>query len=107
MTSAANARKKLVSVGKRLARENKAHLDYMKSWRDQLERPDFVWHYLLQSFSSMGGVRGSHGLIDNKSNYRKVRYELLARLWPEARALQIELTCVAAKIRWPATKARY
>lgn len=107
MSKTATTRKKLASVAKVLALENKEDLDQWKSWHDQLARPDFLWHFLLQSFATMGGIAGSHGLIDNESNYSKVRYELLARLWPDARALQVEQTCRAAKIRWPAVKARY
>lgn len=107
MSKTTVARKKLASVAKTLAHEKKEDLDEMKSWYDQLERPDFLWHFLLQSFASMGGIAGARGLIDDRRNYSKIRYELLARLWPEARALQIELTCKAAKVRWPALKARY
>lgn len=107
MSNVANVKRKLVKTAARLACEKREELDLMKSWHDQIERPDFLWHYLLQSFATMGGARGSNGLIDDKSNYKKLNYHLLARLWPEARALQVELTCAAASIRWPPTKARY
>jgi len=55
----------------------------------------------------MGGAAGAAGLIEDRRNYSRVRYDLLAKLWPDARALQIEQTCRAANIRWHVTKARY
>ncbi len=79
----------------------------MKAEHDQLARPDFLWHYLLQSFATMGRAAGWHGLIGNEDNYDKVRYEMLAELSPEVRTLQVEDTCRAAKIRMPGNKARY
>ncbi|MBK9137447.1 MAG: hypothetical protein IPM17_01575 [Verrucomicrobia bacterium] len=100
-------RKKLVATAKSLAREHKTTLDKLKAEHDQLARPDFLWHYLLQSFATMGRAAGWHGLIGNKVNYDKVRYETLARLSPEARAAQVEQTCRSAKIRMPAKKAGY
>ena len=97
----------MTNIARDLAAEKKEQLDLMKSEHDQLAWPDFLWHYLLQSFATMGRAAGWHGLIGNKDNYDKVRYEVLAELSPEARALQVEETCRAAKIRMPGNKARY
>ena len=107
MSSIVAVRGNLVKVAKKLAHEKAEELGWLKSQHDQLQRPDFLWHYLLQSFSTMGGSVGAAGLIADRRNYSRVRYDLLAKLWSDARALQVELTCRAAKVRWPATKARY
>ena len=99
--------KTLAAVAKALAGEKKEYLNTLKAEYSQLERPDFLWHYLLQSFATMGRAAGWHGLIGNKDNYNKVRYETLARVSPQTRAEQVEHTCKAAKIRRPSSKARY
>jgi hypothetical protein len=99
--------KKLAAVAKALAHEKKDKLDTLKAEHSQLARADFLWRYLLQSFATMGRAAGWHGLIGNKKNYNKVRYETLARLSPQARPTHVELTCRAAKIRMPSIKARY
>jgi hypothetical protein len=105
--NAGGVRLKLVMVAKALAREKRDELDKLKAERDHLARPDFLWHYLLQSFAVMGRATGWEGLIGNQENYRRVRYEALERLSPTARAEQLELTCRAAKIRMPGRKARF
>ncbi|HEY3853399.1 MAG TPA: hypothetical protein VGO67_03285 [Verrucomicrobiae bacterium] len=79
----------------------------LKSEHTQLKRPDFLWHYLLQSFATMGRAAGWHGLIGNKANYNKLRFDVLAKLSPKARRVQVEETCHAAKIRMPSVKSRY
>jgi hypothetical protein len=107
MSNVVTVRRRLAKVARTLAHEKREELDLMKSWHDQLARPDFLWHYLLQSFATMGGIAGAVGLIDNKRNYSMVGYNLLAKLWPDARAMQVEQTCRVAGVRWPATKARY
>ena len=98
---------RLAAVAKALALEKRAMLTQLKAEHQQLARSDFLWHYLLQSFATMGRAAGWHGLIGNPCNYRKVCYDTLARLSPAARATQIEETCRAAKIRMPGIKARY
>lgn len=105
--NAGGIRLKLVAVAKALAVENKDRLDNLKAEHDQLARPDFLWHYLLQSFAVMGRAAGLQGLIGNKDNYERVRYEALTRLSGSARATQVEQTCRAAKIRMPSLKARF
>lgn len=105
--SADGFRKKLALVAKSLAEQKKDTLDELKAEHSQLARPDFLWHYLLQSFATMGRASGWHGLIGNPVNYAKVQYETLAQLPSEARARQVEETCIAAKLRMPNTKARY
>lgn len=90
-----------------LARQHAEKLEQLKAEQKQLQRSDFLWHFLLQSFATMGRTSGWRGLIGDKTNYNKVRFEVLAQLSPEARRLQVEETCRAAKIRMPSIKARY
>jgi hypothetical protein len=97
----------LAAIAKALARKKKDKLDELKAAHGDLARRDFLWHYLLQSFATMGRAAGWRGLIGNKDNYNKVRYEALAKLPPRARASQVERTCKAAKIRMPGRKAKY
>lgn len=99
--------KKIAAVAKALALEKKDKLDELKAEYSQLARPDFIWYYLLQSFATMGRAAGWHGLIGNKNNYEKLRYETLAQLSPEARTAQVEQTCRAAKIRIPGKKSHF
>ena len=97
----------LAKIARKLAREKCAKLAELKSEEKQLKRPDFLWHYLLQSFATMGRAAGWHGLIGNKANYNKLRFEVLAKLSPKDRRVQVEDTCRAAKIRMPGIKASY
>jgi thermostable 8-oxoguanine DNA glycosylase len=100
-------REKLIEAVKQLAQEHRGELEMQKQKaRQQLKRPDFVWHYLLQSFATMGSSFGWDGLIDNQSNYRRVTFDALAKLSPEERIQVLESTLRSAKVRWPAQKAR-
>jgi hypothetical protein len=67
-----------------------------KEGERELQRPDFVWHLLLQSFSAWGGSRGWAGLIGTKENYERVTFEALSRLDPESRVRELEEVFLAA-----------
>jgi hypothetical protein len=71
------------------------------------DRPDFVWHFLLQSFATMGNSRGWQGLIGTPRNYERVTYEHLLPLSPAARLEVLQATLRAAKIRMPDKKAAW
>jgi hypothetical protein len=101
------ARNRLISVVRRLAAEKRNELDRLKQEYSGLARPDFIWHYLLQSFSTMGRASGWHGLIGKKENYKLLTYNALAALDLEARRKQVQRACRAAKIRMPDKKADY
>jgi thermostable 8-oxoguanine DNA glycosylase len=103
----ASARNRLVAVVRRLAIEKQAELERLKQEHRGLTRSDFIWHYLLVSFSTMGRASGWHGLIGNKNNYQRVTYNVLAALSPEARKTQVRQVCKAAGIRMPDKKADY
>lgn len=82
-------------------------LEALKAERVQLERPDFVWHFLLQSFATMGNSRGYHGLIANPENYRRVRFEVVAPLARDQRRQHLAAVLLAAKVRMPKPKAQW
>ena len=65
------AKNRLAEIVMSLAFEKKGTLDRLKEEYRQLKRPDFIWYFLLQSFSTMGNSRGWDGLIGNQNNYKK------------------------------------
>lgn len=102
-----DAKNRLVAVIRILAAEKRNELERLKQEHSGLTRADFIWHYLLQSFSTMGRASGWHGLIGNKENYQRVTYKVLAALPPEARRTQVQQVCQSAGIRMPDKKADY
>lgn len=105
--SKAAAKRRLVRVVRVLADEHRAELERLKEGRRELNRPDFIWHYLLQGFATMGRASGWHGLIGNKDNYRRVTYGVLAALPRRAREAQVKKVCREARIRMPDRKAKF
>lgn len=101
------ARKHLVAVVHALAAEKRANLERLKKEYSGLARPDFIWYYLSQSFSTMGRASGWHGLIGNKRNYERVTYNILAVLTPRERKVEVQRVCHEAGIRMPDKKADY
>jgi hypothetical protein len=80
---------------------------HRKAGASVLERPDFLWFILLQSFATMGNSRGQVGLIHNKANNDRLRYENLAAMNDEQRQLEIAEVCRLAGIRMPRKKAEW
>ncbi|AHY45711.1 Hypothetical Protein RradSPS_0428 [Rubrobacter radiotolerans] len=101
------AKAELTKTARRIADEQKEKLDKLKANAPDLERPDFVWHYLLRSFSTMGGIKGFAGLIDNPDNYKEVTYERLAEISDEERLAHADGVCRRAKVNYPGNKGRY
>lgn len=99
------AERKLVAIVRKLADEKRSMLEEMKKENAQLSRSDFVWHYLLQSFSTWGNSRGWDGLMGTSKNYDRVAFDTLFKLDPFRRAEQILETFRDAKIRMPDKKA--
>jgi len=74
-------RRALVGSLKRLTPEMEETLRKNKAEGSKgMERPDFVWHFLLQSFATMGRSSGWDGLIGDRANYERVTFEALSRL---------------------------
>lgn len=105
MTKYSEPRQRLATLAKELAHKNRDFLERSKEAISELERGDFVWHCLLQSFATMGNSRGWNGLIDNRENYNKVTFDALAKLSPSQRLSVLERTLRDAKVRMPARKA--
>ena len=100
------AYQKLVEILKDLAKEKRSKLEELKREYRNLERPDFIWHYLLQSFSTLGNSDGWDGLIGNQKNYLKVTFGSLLKLSPDERLFTLETTLDDAKVRYSKKKAR-
>lgn len=75
--------------------------------REEQDRPDFVWHFLLQSFATMGNSRGWDGLIGNPENYNRVTFEALRELDHLERLKALNEVLRAAKVRMPGKKAAW
>ena len=69
------------------------------------QRPDFLWHYLLASFSTWGNSRGYAGLINNPSNYQKVSWSNIENLQDEDLLQVIHETLASAKVSRAKNKA--
>ena len=101
-------REQLIRFLKKVPPEMRARLDKLKAdGRRDRNRKDFLWHFLLQSFSTMGNARGWAGLIGNQENYRHVTFEALAKLSRRERMKVVQQTLLSAKVRMPAKKAQW
>ena len=107
MATLDDARDKLSCAARTLARLKQHVLESQKEHYEHLQRPDFLWHYLLQSFATMGGASGWDGLIGDKDNYRQVTYAALSDMPPAARLEHIHAVCVKARVRYAQCKAGY
>lgn len=97
----------LSETARRLARREQATLGAQKAKHSELKRPDFLWHYLLQSFATMGRASGWDGLIGDQANYTALRYEALAAIPQAKRRAEVATVCWRAKVRMPDLKAEY
>lgn len=98
---------RLAPIARELALCHTDQLARQKANAAALERPDFLWHYLLHSFATMGRTAGAQGLIGDPANYDRVRFEVLAAVQPERRLAWLRSVCRAAKIRMPDRKADF
>ena len=98
---------RMAGVAKSVAARHRGKLNELKAEAKELERPDWVWHCLLVSFSTMGNSRGYDGLIKNKDNYSKVTFDSLARLAKKNRKSTLKEALHAAKVRMPDRKATW
>ena len=72
-----NSQARLIEIIEKVASREAKKLSELKSTYNDMKRDDFLWHYLLQSFSTMGNSRGWYGLIGNKENYNELKLEVL------------------------------
>lgn len=101
------AQVQLVAVVRRLADEKRADLDRLMENHADINRPDFLWHYLLQSFATMGRSAGWHGLIGNRDNYSRITYSALLDLPDGDRLREAREVCRAARVRMPNRKGYF
>jgi len=100
-------RQALVDSLKHITPEMRRYLSSQKRWgKGELERPDFVWHILLQSFATWGTARGHEGLIGNQDNYNRVTFDALSRVDADERLLVLLEVFLAAKVRYAVMKAK-
>jgi hypothetical protein len=100
-------REKLISLLKNVPGYMTKRLNELKAECIGLERNDFIWHYILQSFSTMGNSRGHAGLILNKNNYNQVTFEAVKDLNPESRLAHFDSILRRAGVRMPRQKAQW
>ncbi|WP_040551347.1 hypothetical protein [Rheinheimera nanhaiensis] len=98
---------RLATIAKNINEQHSGYLDLLKKGYSEIKRDDFLWHFLLQSFSTMGRSSGWKGLIGNKDNYNQVTFDALSRLSNEEREIVVKSVCRAAKIRMPDRKADF
>lgn len=100
-------KKQFIQRVKNITIREKNKLEELKSNHSDLKREDFLWHYLLQSFSTMGNSKGWYGLIGNLENYNQVKFDFLETIDEAKRLDHIRVICRKAKIRMPDLKAEY
>lgn len=105
--NAAGSPVQLVAVIRHLATEKRTDIDQLKKSYDDIDRPDFLWHYLLQSFATMGRSSGWKGLIGNRANYSRVTYPALHALPGGDRLRVTREVCRDAKVRMPNRKGDF
>lgn len=97
----------LSCIAKRIGAQRVQELERLKLEHRSLQREDFLWHFLLQSFATMGRSSGWRGLIGERSNYDQVTFEALSRLDDADRERTVRAVCRKAKIRMPDKKADF
>ncbi|MGQ0600964.1 MAG: hypothetical protein ACT4QE_04610 [Anaerolineales bacterium] len=100
-----HARKRLAEIAKDLAMKHQDRLNAHKARQADIHRPDFLWHYLLQSFATMGRSAGWAELKNNASLYEQVAYDRLKAISSKQRITEIRKTLEKAGVRWPRRKA--
>jgi endonuclease III len=90
-----------------LAVSRRDKLERLKEDARELERPDFVWHSLVESFSSMGNSRGYEGLFVKTDLYGRITWEALSSLSSQERRRVLAQTLRAATVRMPDRKAEW
>lgn len=101
------AQRKLTPVARYLSVLHADKLKELKAKRTDLDRPDFLWHYLLQSFATMGRAAAWKALGDVPARYDRVRFERLASLSAEEREREVQAVCREAGLRMPSRKAQF
>jgi endonuclease III len=75
--------------------------------RRAIERPDFLWAKIVESFANWGGPQGWELLTQEAENLSRLTYPALARLSPEERRGEIQALLKETGVKWPNKKAGY
>jgi hypothetical protein len=106
-----SAQDRLDNIVKVLANQKRPFLQSLQNEGLRgLTRPDFLWHYLIESFATLGAAAGYEALISNCKNYNRLTYGALASLEPEPREAQVYDVCLSAQqqgLRYPNRKAKF
>lgn len=97
----------LIKAIKNITQTMKTKIEDLKKGQENLNRDDFIWHFLLQSLSGMGNNWGYYGLIENKDNYNRVRFDVISKLLPEKRLKHLKKVLYEAKVRMSEKKAMW
>lgn len=98
--------KTLVAVAKNLRYKYKYELESKKEkGRAMLKRPDFLWHELLVSYSTWGGISRNEGMITDKNKNQQITYAELKNLSNEDRMNRLRQIMKDAKIHCYKKKA--
>jgi hypothetical protein len=98
--------KTLVAVAKNLRNKYKDELESKKEkGRALLKRPDFLWHELLVSYSTWGGISRNEGMITDKNKNQQITYAELKNLSNEDRVNRLRQIMKDAKIHYYKKKA--
>ncbi len=90
-----------------LARLKRAYLKELKDNYADLQRDDFLWRYLLQSFATLGRESGWNGLIGDEANYQQITFEALGNVPAANRLAHASDICARAKVRYARRKAKF
>ncbi|MDD2836754.1 MAG: hypothetical protein PHY05_11490 [Methanothrix sp.] len=98
--------KTLVAVAKNLRDKYKDELESKKEkGRALLRRPDFLWHELLVSYSTWGGISRNESMITDKNKNQQITYAELKNLSNEDRVNRLRQIMKDAKIHYYKKKA--
>jgi endonuclease III len=75
--------------------------------RRAIERPDFLWAKIVESFANWGGPEGWELLIQDPDNLSRLTYAALARLSSQERHREIQGILKESGVKWPNKKAAY
>lgn len=82
-------------------------IEMHKKGAEDLKRPDFIWHFMLQSLATQGNSRGADGIIRNSSNYSKITFDALSSLDSKGRIDVLTKVMWDARVRMPDRKAQW
>lgn len=99
-----NPVERLALVLRTMAAKYADRLNAMKARAKDLEREDFIWHALIESFATWGNSRGAEGLEDPTVRER-LDYDRVMKMPREERTSHLIGVFREAKVRYPERRA--